>query len=384
MFRQEYVNAEHYINGALEIDPHNKEADREKKLIIRLKEKKFLIDQNYKTVVNEHYFQNNQRVDENPCYKILSIDGGGVRGVIPAVFLNEIEGRTSRPISHLFNMVAGTSCGGIIAAGLSFPSSDIYRPCYTASDIVQLFKKESKNIFSTGNIFMSLINRATYNLFQESYTDKGRKELFSNYFGKTKIKDALTDLLIPTYCESHGNQAYVFKSWDSENNRTSVLDVLMATSAAPTFFPPYKIDGKTYLDGGVNLNNPTMRAYTESMCKSSNKKFVLSLGTGSFMPDPLDPNMYRGQLFWAQNFHKVAMNPQEGNIDIDMYNLSIGKKDVLYKRWQVYMDEPISLDSYDDVSINNLIEMGKQYIEEERDQLENLIEELKKGHEFTF
>ena len=71
------------------------------------------------------------------------------------------------------------------------------------------------------------------------------------------------------------------------------------------------------------------------------------MGAESFMPDPLDPNKYRGQLFWAKNFHKVAMNPQEGNTDIDMYNLSIGKKDVLYERWQVYMDEPISLDSYD-------------------------------------
>ena len=56
------------------------------------------------------------------------------------------------------------------------------------------------------------------------------------------------------------------------------------------------------------------------------------MGAESFMPDPLDPNKHRGQLIWAKNFHKIDMNPLEGNTDIDMYNLSIGIKDVLYER----------------------------------------------------
>lgn len=397
--RNNYHKADNFINEALKKDPNNTRALNERALISKLKENhKF--DQKPEIDIKEEYFLSNQRINEKRRYKILSIDGGGVRGIIPALWLNEIERRTSKPISHLFNMVAGTSAGGIIAAGLTIPNivardpiyqgeqiignNDVlssYEPRHTACKIFQLFKTQSKDIFNSNNSFFSYLNWASREIIAEKYTDNGRKTLFNDYFGNTQIKDSLTDLIIPAYCENMGNQPYLFNRKDPERNTTTFLDVLMATSAAPTFFKSYQITGKgKFLDGGINLNNPAMRVYTESPGRNSEKTFLLSLGTGTYIPEPSNPDKYRGKLFWAMNFSGVALNAQEGNVDIELNNLlnngypeAFGNR---YQRWQVFMEKSIALDAYDDESLNELIEMGKQYIEEEQDQFNKLMDIL--------
>ena len=379
-----YDRAEHYINEALSKPQKDTKAEKEKKLILKLKEDNGL-KKKPNIEIKEDYFKNNQRVDESKSFKILSIDGGGVRGLIPALWLNEIERRTLKPISHLFNMVAGTSVGGIIASALTVPSINntqncqsmsYFKPRYQAYEIVQLFKNESKNIFSNSDI-LSHLDLA--HLFTEKYSNKGKLNVLKKYFGQAEIKDVLTDLMIPAYNETMGNQTYLFRNNEIDGT-TKLFDVLMATSAAPTFFPAYTISSKgTYLDGGVNLNNPAMRAYTESKGRNFKKTFVLSLGTGSYIPDPSNPDKYRGKLFWAKNISGVVLHPQEGNIDIEMNNL-LGER---YLRCQVYMEKEIALDAYDDASLDYLIEMGKQYIEEEEDQMNNLVEILLKDNEFT-
>jgi predicted acylesterase/phospholipase RssA len=398
--RNNFHKADNFISEALKKDPRNTRALHERELISKLRNKDYKFDQKPKIDIKEDYFLNNQRINEKRRYKILSIDGGGVRGIIPALWLNEIERRTSKPISHLFNMVAGTSAGGIIAAGLTIPNivardpiylgeqiigyTDVlssYEPRYTACKIFQLFKTQSKDIFNSNNSFFSYLNWFPREYISEKYTDNGRKTLFNDYFGNTQIKDALTDLIIPTYSENMGKQPYLFNSKDSERNTTTFLDVLMATSAAPTFFKSYQITGKgEFLDGGINLNNPAMRVYTESPGRNSEKTFVLSLGTGTYIPEPSNPDKYRGKLFWAMNFSNVALSAQEGNVDIELNNLlnndypkTFGNR---YQRWQVFMEKSIALDAYDDESLNELIGMGKQYIEEEQDQFNKLMDIL--------
>jgi len=84
---------------------------------------------------------------ENKPYKILSIDGGGIRGLIPALILVEFEKRTGKPISELFDLVAGTSTGGIIAAGLNIPDKETRKAAYSAKDFVKLFKNRGQMIF---------------------------------------------------------------------------------------------------------------------------------------------------------------------------------------------------------------------------------------------
>ncbi len=393
--QRNYDKAEECIIKALEKDPHNTKASKEKALILKLQENP-TFEQEPEIDTVEDYFQRNQRTSEDKRYKILSIDGGGVRGIIPALWLNEIERRTKKPISHLFDMVAGTSVGGIIAAGLTIPSIvrepiydstsntyghvDVlssYKPRYKAYNILQLLYKHSKDIFTSDNSFCSNFNLKRF--FGPKYEDKRRKKLFQDYFGNAQIKDSLTHLIIPAYWESIGNQTYLFKSKHHINNTKSFVDVLMATSAAPTFFPSYKIEGMgNFLDGGVNLNNPAMRVYTESLEARKNRKtFLLSLGTGAYTHEPENPDKSKGLFHYAMNFHRIALNPQEENAHIELECLlkNYENKNV-YQRWQVPMEKPIPLDAY--ASLDDLIEMGKEYIEEHRDQLNKCIEILLK------
>jgi patatin-like phospholipase/acyl hydrolase len=98
-------------------------------------------------------------------FKVLSIDGGGIRGIIPAMVLAEIEERTGKPIAEMFDLIAGTSTGGILALGLAMPE-DGGRPRYTASELIELYEDEGASIFSgrVGTI---------RNLFEERYPSAG-------------------------------------------------------------------------------------------------------------------------------------------------------------------------------------------------------------------
>ncbi|MHB9147460.1 MAG: patatin-like phospholipase family protein [Candidatus Amoebophilus sp.] len=393
--KNDYKKAQRCIIEALKIDKDNQEADKELKLIKKLQESnsKNVIDlyKKNKPKCKKEYL-NYRRSDKTPFYKILSIDGGGIRGIIPAVWLSEIERKTRRPISHLFNMLAGTSTGGIIAAGLSAPWLDVhyenrleitpeggyhvvraeietpssFRPRYTATDILELYTEKAPHIFTTNSSWLP-IPQFLRNTATTKYTAEGRLNIFKKKFGVTKISQTLTDLVIPAACEDDLTASHIFNHYDSSKDPSkndTLVDVLMATSAAPTFFPSHRIPNKgIFSDGGVHLNNPSATAYHEALRYGipKDKIFVLSMGTGGYIPDPLNPGLYRGQLFWAQNLHKVALSAQEGNTDVQMYHLLPKNR---YQRWQAWLGEPITLDAYGTADIDNLIEIGRQQVEE--------------------
>lgn len=265
-------------------------------------------------------------------YNILSIDGGGVRGIIPAVWLCEIEKETKMPICKMFDMMAGTSVGAIIASALALPKyngknvSDINKcktnddtdkklnqvflktlkintdevkderslePMFGAYQVLDIFRERSKDIFTspTSNPFyyltsIPIVGKFLYNGFKTKYTDGGRCKLFEQYFKERKLSECITDLVIPAVKNNNRVTTHLFTKYDAKQQEfydDKILDCLMATSAAPTFFPVYNIDSKgEFIDGGVQLNNPSRTAYTEALRYGYQKEkiFVLSLGTG--------------------------------------------------------------------------------------------------------
>src|SRR5215216_918932 len=110
--------------------------------------------------------------------RVLSIDGGGIRGIIPAMILAEIERRTGKRIWELFSLIAGSSTGGIIALGLTKPLED-GQP-YTAADLVGLYETEGEHIFSRAVWHRA---RAVGNVFEEKYPSTGVEEVLERYFG---------------------------------------------------------------------------------------------------------------------------------------------------------------------------------------------------------
>ncbi|CAB4472607.1 unnamed protein product [Rhizophagus irregularis] len=396
--KADYKNAKENIIEALKLDNKNKLADEQRSLLKKISEEitiEWRINRYEKEGKDTKYddvdYFKSSHSNESPTYNILSIDGGGVCGILPALWLSEIEYRTHRPISHLFNMIAGTSAGGIIAAGLSVPSwKKLYdskknpyyecsdsEPKFSASKLLNLYQDRAKDLFITTS------NNNLWSFFKPKYTEQDRSSLFSEYFGKVRLNQALTELVIPAVDENNLAQTHFFTRYDDrsyDSKEDTFFDTVMATTAAPTLFPPYKIkDRGIFLDGALHLNNPTIAAYEKAIQYNAAKEkiSVLSLGTGSYVPDPLNPDLYRGSLFWAQNLHKVILPQQEGNADSSMYSL-LGNR---YQRWQVWLEEPIELDDCE--SISYLLELGHQYIEEldssDDNPINKLVESFEKG-----
>lgn len=369
---KQYTGARYCIEEALRLNPTHELAKREYALLKRLRDRPVKDKISfYQTQKEDIGFSYVARDEDASHYKILALDGGGVRGVLPALWLSEIERRVRKPISSIFDMVSGTSTGGILAAGLTCPKSRLQsRPRYRASDLLDLYTSRAEEIFSKTDLFSSLFGT------KPKYTDQGRKSLFTHYFGQARLNKSLTELVVPAVCEQNMCKTYLFNRRDARENSQknhTLVDVLMATTAAPTFFSAYEVPGEgVFVDGGVHANHPALQAYHEAVRYTvpKDKVFVLSMGTGSYMPDPLHPDLHRGQLFWAQNLHKVTLPAQEGNTDTQMYNL-LGDQ---YKRWQVWLEDPMPLDAYS--KMDALLDIGNEYLEEQYASDENAMNKL--------
>ncbi|GBC06721.1 hypothetical protein RclHR1_00700020 [Rhizophagus clarus] len=356
-----YKKANEIIVHALSLDSKNKLASKQYDILKKLEENTITSrNKRYKNNIN---FEKNNLVkssNNNPIYNVLSIDGGGIRGVLPALWLSEIENRTHKSICHLFSMIAGTSTGGFVAAGLSAPDWSIsgedspvynysdFKPKFSASELLKFYQQDqAKDIFSNkwGNYFTRIFSPPTY-----------RNCYFQDKFCETKLSQALTELVIPATNKA-SDSTHLFTRYDAHDDSSkdvTFFEALMATTATPTFFPPHN----GYIDGGMHLNNPAMAAYNEAIRYkvASERVSVLSLGTGGYIPNPLEPDKYWGQLFWQKHNHNH--NTQECSTDCQMYDI-LGNR---YQRWQVWFEEPIGFNDIHRVPY--LLEIGNQYIEE--------------------
>src|ERR1700694_3597092 len=129
-----------------------------------------------------------------PAFKVLAVDGGGIRGIIPALVLAEIESRTKRSISDLFDLVAGTSTGGIIALGLVKPGAD-GKVGKTANDIVNIYQQTGSTIFPQTflqGLHVGMVRGAKYNA-------AGLEAVVKDQFGDIRLKDAIKPVIIPAH-----------------------------------------------------------------------------------------------------------------------------------------------------------------------------------------
>jgi patatin-like phospholipase/acyl hydrolase len=227
-------------------------------------------------------------------FKILSIDGGGIKGVFPGLFLtlledelkNRKDGRTK--IYQHFDLITGTSTGGIIAIALALGIS--------AKEIYQLYFDNAKKIFGNKKyIWWGQITKAAY---EREFLEKLVKDKFKEASGERepRLGDCKTDVCIPIYDLIKGNPSVLKTKYHKAFERDyhiPAYQAAMATSAAPTYFSPYtseytdlngtKKDFVNKVDGGVMANNPTLVAVLEAL-----KAFkvdlsdleILSIGTG--------------------------------------------------------------------------------------------------------
>ena len=226
-------------------------------------------------------------------YSVLTIDGGGIRGVVPAKLLTEIESRMKRPASELFDMIAGTSTGGIIALGLSKPVPGGGRPEYSASDLLELYVDHGRELFPDS---LARKVRSLWGLADVRYPVAPLEALLKDKFGDTNLSEALVEVVIPSYDLSKPGPFFFKRSYtlDDEAYDVKMWLVARATSAAPTYFEParvaaFKQEGDHALvDGGTYANNPAVAAYADSMSRWADDAEinVVALGTGQPLVRP--------------------------------------------------------------------------------------------------
>ena len=197
-------------------------------------------------------------------FKILSIDGGGIKGLYSARILQHFEEHFKCSISDHFDMLCGTSTGGMIALGLS-----LKKP---AAELVKFYKEQGPLIFPnrSSNRFARMYDTFRQTLWKGKFNDKQLKSSLETVFGESVIGDSHNLICIPSYTITEA-RPWIFK-YDhtilTRDNNTKYVDVALATSAAPTYFPVAEIvnyDYKQFIDGGVWANNPTMVGYIEAV-----------------------------------------------------------------------------------------------------------------------
>jgi uncharacterized protein len=265
---------------------------------------------------------------EGRPFRILSIDGGGIKGVFPAAYLAELERRFlgGRSIADHFDMIAGTSTGGIIALALAHGM--------TAQQALQIYTERGERIFPTlkgWRKWMRLLRWATKPKHDQ---DVLKNELLA-VFGDKVLDDASKRLVIPSFEGLHG-EPFIYKTPhhpDYQKDRhKKFAHVALHTTAAPSYYPAVDDDGYVMIDGGVWANNPIMNALVDALaCYDVPRENVriLSLGTGeeAFTVDRAARR--GGAKHWAfLRAFKAAGRAQSKNALGQAY-LLIGKNNVL-------------------------------------------------------
>lgn len=223
-------------------------------------------------------------------FRILSLDGGGIRGVFPATILADFEQRAGNPIGQYFDLIAGTSTGGIIALalGLGIPAADIAR-LYSERGPAIFDQNHSSTQNSVKQFFRSL-KRLT---FGPKYSNLALKEAIAETLGEHRLGHSKARLLIPAF-NPETQCVYVYKTAHHARFQTdyqvSAVDVAMATSAAPTYLEPYLSESSVELiDGGVWANNPIGAATVEAIGVlgwPADQLKILSIGTLTELSPP--------------------------------------------------------------------------------------------------
>lgn len=215
----------------------------------------------------------------NRFFRILSIDGGGIKGVFPAAYLAEIERRFlgGHSIARYFDLIAGTSTGGIIALGLA--------KGMTGYQALEIYTKRGETIFPTRRGLAALMQMGRW-ATRPKHDQQVLKDQLLDVFGTTLLDEAQVRLTIPSFEGRHG-EPYIYKTPhhpDYKRDRhEKMAHIALHTAAAPSFYASVENDGYVMVDGGLWANNPVMVALVDALAcfdvPVENIR-ILSIGTG--------------------------------------------------------------------------------------------------------
>jgi hypothetical protein len=243
-------------------------------------------------------------------FKVLSIDGGGIKGLYSSTILEHLENKYGGSCSDYFDMLCGTSTGGLIALGLSLKIS--------ASEISKIYSEHGAEIFPKRTKLSALIRQTVW---RGKFNDEPLKKNLTDFFGERLIGESNNLLCVPSYSFTDA-RPWIFK-YDhkegglSRDNKAKYVDVALATSAAPTYLPLAEIDfydHKQFIDGGVWANNPSLIGLIEALTyfvgngKAYDGVQILSVSSlNSTAGKPTGLKRHRSFVQWRDDLFETSM-----------------------------------------------------------------------------
>ncbi|XP_058099673.1 patatin-like protein 1 [Magnolia sinica] len=335
---------------------------------------------------------------------VLSIDGGGVRGIIPGTILaflesklQELDGEDAR-IADYFDMIAGTSTGGLVTTMLTAPDNN-NRPLFAAKDISEFYLENSPKIFPQNRSgVLSSVKSLFGAISGPKYNGKFLRSKVQQLLGQTRIQDALTNILIPTF-DIKLLQPFIFTTYEARTDvsKNALLsDICISTTAAPTYLPAHyfetkdtqgKIRSFDLIDGGVAANNPTLMSisHINKEIHVENKDFfpmksidcrkllVISLGTGSGKQEQrYSANIASkwGVLGWLYNGGMTPLIDTFSHASADVVDIHTSilfqvlhaEKNYLRIQEDSLTGDALSTDISTRDNLENLVEIGKKLL----------------------
>jgi patatin-like phospholipase/acyl hydrolase len=315
-------------------------------------------------------------------FRILAIDGGGIRGLIPARILTVLETKlqaaASDPtlrIGDCFDLIAGTSTGGILTCTYLVPQRENpARPRFSAPDAVDLYLENAARIFD-----LSFWQRAKSadGLLDELYPAAGLEATLHQYMGDLMLSDLVKPCLITAY-DVTNRAALFFTQHDARTDPGSnfkLTDVARATSAAPTYFAAAQVVSAsqviyTLVDGGVFANNPALCAYAEARKLGSKPNasdmLILSLGTGDVKTQYSYQQVKNwGSLEWVKPVIDILMS---GTVEVADYQLrkmfeAAGAPEQYLRLQSPLAPQNVALGNSDPENLHELVAIGQRTAE---------------------
>jgi patatin-like phospholipase/acyl hydrolase len=280
-------------------------------------------------------------------FRILSIDGGGIRGILPAAVLTLLEDRylKGKPIGDYFDLITGCSTGGILALGLATG--------LRAEQLLNIYLQYGEEVFPPLRWdFMNVRSwlRWAKSIRHHSYDPEPLRRQLSSVFGQRTLETATQRLCIPSF--DGFTEVNVFKTPHHPDYRLDwreeLLTIAMATAAAPTYFPVYKDRGRFFADGGVWANDPVMIGLVDALvCNQIERRqiHILSLGTGDSELQITNRQITLGGFWYWREIISSAMHLQSQNA-IGQAGLLIGRDQLIRLNAPPMPQHPIAMDDF--------------------------------------
>lgn len=330
--------------------------------------------------------------------RILSIDGGGIKGIIPGEILVSLEKKlqqltgSDRKLAEFFDLIAGTSTGGILTCIYLCPDEDNPDvPKYSAQKTVDFYYEYGERIFHR-SIWRCIWSG--WGLWEEKYNARSLERILKNKFKDLELKDQIKPSLVTSY-EINKRYAHFFTQHNAVNDEAynyAVTDVTRATSAAPTYFETAKVISKSgdeyaLVDGGVFANNPALCAYAEARTldfdqyrkkPKAAEMAILSLGTGTYeKPFTYKRTKRWGLIRWVKPVIDIMMSGVAETVHHQLSQIfdAVGKPEQ-YLRIEPKFDDAIDMDKADKDTMEFLKTRGQQSASENDKELERFAQLL--------